>query len=487
MAHPLFSGIWFGKSTRSESSSPALDVPVHSLSARQPVGDDQPGQVVERKKEKRSFVLSDPFFWQHFNMGRENLAKVDVTQTTSLGVPPFFCAVRYIAEGVAMLDREVRRKKGQGSEIADGHPMHEFFGAIPYPYYTWFDFTCALLVNACLGNGYARIHWDYSTMRPLYFEHIPSMYCRPDFDGLGNLWYWITGVVNGKTVIERVPYTDMIHIKGLSLDAVKGLDITFVHESTLASGIARQDYTQSVLGKGARPSIAIKVAEALDENEVDAMEERVMDRIGGASNAGRPLVLDNGSDVRYLQWSPLEAALEALANLNVEDTCRLTKVPRDLMALDSKGTYGGRVQGSHDFLTHCLSPWIEKIQEEFNYKGFYVSEFRSKSTYFTYNTNLYVAMSKKEETDMLQTQVRGLIRTPNEARAVLGLEPTEHGDTLYGDINFLPIGKLVEIATAKYLSAEGEKLHVSEGAVGKVINDTEDEPGKSKQSDGAAE
>ena len=411
-----------------------------------------------KKKEKRSISLSDPRFWSYFGLGNTSLANVDVTQHTSLGVPPFFCAVRYIVEGVAMLDRNVKRTTIAGVEDAKGHPVWQWMNYKPHPHYTWFDLICALLTNACLGNGYARIHWDYSTMRPMYLEHIPSIFCRPEYDYSGNLWYVITGNVNGRTVIERLPPTDIIHIKGLSLDGILGLDVTVTHQATMATGIARQQYTESVLGKGARPSIAIKQEEQLESPEEAAnIEENLMRRIGGTEQAGRPLVLDAGQEIQYIQWSPLEAALEALAALNVEDVARITKVPRDLLALDTHGTYGAGVQRSQDFLTHCLGPWNEKIQEEFNTKLFHHSEAVTKSVYFKFDVAMYLALDKKAESEMLAREVAGTIRTPNEARAVKGLPPKEGGDQLMIDINLLPINQAVEVALAKYLSSVGEK------------------------------
>ncbi len=414
----------------------------------------------EQPTEKRSITLSDPNFWRYFNLGRENLANVDVTINTSLSVPPFFSAVRWISEGVAMLDRVVKTRTSAGIKDATDHDLWDFFvGPNPHPHYTWTDFICALLTNACIGNGYARIHWDYASMRPLYLEHIPMIYCRPEYDGAGNLWYIITGNISGSATMERVPYTDIIHIKGLSLNAILGFDLTILHEKTFATGISRQQYENSVMGKQARPSIAIQQTEALESaEEARIIEENLMQRIGGSENAGRPLILDAGQTVQYLQWSPLEAALNQLAALNIEDVSRITKVPRDMLALETRGTEGDRSQRSKDFLLHCLGPWNEKIQEEINCKAFYYTESRGRKTYFEFDTSMYVGLDKEAESKMLVAEVAGSIRTPNEARAIKGLPALPDGDELMVDINLLPISKSIEIALAKYLSAQGEKF-----------------------------
>lgn len=416
--------------------------------------------IIDSKQEKRSITLADPRFWAYFGLGSQNLANVDVNINTSLSVPPFFCAVRYISEGVAMLDRKVRTRTPQGIKDAEAHPLWDFFlGPRPHPYYTWSQFICALLTNACIGNGYARIHWDYMGMRPMYLEHIPNIFCKPDFDHTGRLWYVITGNINGSAISERVPPTEIIHIKGLSIDGILGYDTTVMHEKTLATGISRQVYENSVMGKQARPSIAIQQQEPLESAaEAATIEENIMRRMGGADNAGRPLVLDAGQTVQYLQWSPLEAALDKLSALNVEDVARITKVPRDLLALDTHGTYGAGVQRSKDFLLHCLLPWIEQIQEEFCSKLFWETESRGARTFFEFDTSMYVGLDKEAQSKILVAEVAGSIRTPNEARQALGLPAVADGDEIMVDINLLPMSKAVEIALAKYLSAQGEKF-----------------------------
>lgn len=432
------------------------------------------------KTEKRSITLTDPRFWAYFNLGRQNLANVDVTTESALGVPPFFCALRYISEGVAMLDRSLKRRTEAGVKDADNHPLWDFFlGPCPHPHYTWTNFICALLTNACLGNGYARIHWDYDTMRPMYLEHLPMVFVRPEYDAAGNLWYIVTGDVSGRATMERVPYTDMIHIKGLSLNGILGYDIAWLHESTFAQGIARGDYAESKMGTSVYPSIVVSTDEELDASEIEIREKNLIARVGSAQKAGTPVYLDGGQTLQYFPPPTLDAALQQLANLNVEDVARITKVPRDLLALDTNGTYGAGVQRSKDFLLHCLSPWVEQLQEEFNYKLFYRSESRGRRVYFEFDTSMYVGLDKKAESEMLAAEVAGTIRTINEARAVKGLPAVDGGDELMVNINLLPMSKAVEIALAKYLSAAGEKAR---GEQEKGESQTDTENGKDAES-----
>lgn len=406
--------------------------------------------------EKRDFDMKNAELQRLFVWGKSDDGVV-VNDETVLGSTPFFGAMRYVSEGVAMLDRRVKTLVGERYYDDKEHPISYLFRSRPHPYYTWFDLLCAWISNAMLGNGYIRIFWDRFTGLPTHLEHIPSRYCYPEFDSRGFLWYRITGDMNGLPVSLVLPHTDILHLKGPSLNAILGLSTSVVHQNAHFSSLASDDYTKSVFGKGAFPSIAVKVQESLDASEVSLMEENIMKRIGGSKQAGRPLVLDNGSDVQYLQWSPVDVALQAVKHLSVEQVSQLTKVPRDLLGLDNQGTLGATVQRSKDFYVHCLQPWVEKVQEEITTKLFNPTEVALGLAYFEFDPSLYLSMTPKEQAEMFKTAISSSQMTPNEARSELGRDPLPGGDVLFGDINLLPLENLVEVALAKYLSSEGEK------------------------------
>lgn len=432
--------------------------------------------------EKRDFGLQSLEAQRLFVFGTPDLAGVTVTNDTALQVCPFFGAMRYVSEGIAMLDRSLKKRKGENHYPEYEHPLAELIFGRPHPYYTWFDLLSAWVANAMLGNGYIRIHWDLFTGRPAFFEHLPQRFVWPQYDSSGFLWYRVSGELNGRQVTILLPHTDVLHLKGFGLDALLGKQIASLHKHMFGTGIASDEYSASVMGKGAFPSIAIKTDDELDSKEVAIMEENAMRRIGGARQAGRPFVLDKGQDVQYLQWSPLDVALEAVKHLTTEQVSQITKVPRDFLALDTRGTYGAASVRDKQFYTHCLQPWVEKIQEEFNSKIFTESEIRRRAVWFEFDPSMYNTMTPKEQTEMFSIAIKSSQLTPNEVRKQKGLPPMNGGDSLFGDINSLPLEQLVEVALAKYLSSVGEKAAADDesGESANNQNDTENEPDKSQ-------
>lgn len=405
--------------------------------------------------ESRSYSLVDPNFWAYFNLGNRTKADVPVTELTILGNSAFYSACRYISEGVAMLDRQVMRKmSGRVSQVHD-HPVAEFLADRPHPHYTWFDLICALLVNALMGNGYARIWRDPMTMRPIYVEHLPQSAVCVDHDQWGNLYYRVSGTIGGKSVNYSLPPSDIIHIKNLSLDAVTGLTTTFLHADIHGTGIALNQYSAATLGNGAAPSLAISSEDEMSWADLKMARENFMQQYGGSANAGVPIFLSKGQRVEYLSLKPHEVGFEAFSRMNIADVARTTKMPLDLLAVENGGTYGAGVQRSMDFLLHCLSPKIEQVQEEFTSKLFYIKEQGRYS--FQFDTSMYLALDAEAQAKVYMGYVAGSIMTPNEVREKLGLDPVQGGDELLTDINQVPLKNVLEVALAKYLSSEGEK------------------------------
>ena len=416
--------------------------------------------------ERRDFDLKSAEAQRIFVWGNTTDSSVLVTDDSILSSTPFYSAMRYVSEGIAMLDRKVRRLEGERFFDDSTHAVSFLMKRRPNPYMTWFDLLCAWICNAMLGNGYLLVNWDSITGRPASIDHVPSRFVWPEFDGYGFLWYRISGEINGRQVTKLAPHTDILHLKGLSLDGLTGRKTSIQHKSAHGSSLASDIYTESVFDKGAFPSLAVKTDQSLDANEVATMEQNLMSRIGGSKNAGRPLVLDNGQDVQYLQWSPLDVALEAVKHLSIEQVSQITKVPRDLLALNTTGTYGAAVQRSKDFFVHCLQPWVEKIQEEFNTKLFTEPEIVLGTHRFVFDDSLYLSLSPNEQVEMFSAAIKSSQMTPNEAREAQGRDALEGGDFLYGDINFVPLHAVSQIALAKYLSSAGEKVLQGGGDIG---------------------
>jgi HK97 family phage portal protein len=200
-----------------------------------------------------------------------------ITNETVLTIPPAWSAIRYISEGIASLGRGVFRRDPGGDVFPDHNsPVSFLVDGRPHPQYTFFDFLQTLVTNACLGNGYARIHFDPETARPYALELIPQEYVTEEYSRTGQLFYHVCGALNDQAVNIYLPHTEMIHIKGVSFTGVRGKRLSLVHQSAFSLGVNSAKYSETYFEKGATVGGILSFPNQLSKEQRDIINAHIM-------------------------------------------------------------------------------------------------------------------------------------------------------------------------------------------------------------------
>lgn len=169
---------------------------------------------------------------------------------------------------------------------------------------------------------------------------------------------------------DRV-YTDaeVIHIKGLSLNGLRGLSPIGLAREAIAAGLAMDEYLNSFYGNSGVPRGALHVKGELD----DAAKERLRrgwDRLyRGPKNAHRVAILEEDMKFEPITISSADLEFVAQQNLSALKACRIFRVPPSLLFADySKAslTYRTTEGENMQFLTHSLRPWLMRIEQALN-------------------------------------------------------------------------------------------------------------------------
>lgn len=389
---------------------------------------DEPGAA------RRGFSLTSPEAVDILLGGAVSAAGVRVSEERVLGVAPFWGAVRVVAGSMASVSLDVYREDEKGMNVAKEHPVRRFFRGRPHPMYTRSDFFFAWIANAMFGNGYARIYRDGMTQRPYALEVLPSELVEPEIDDYGQLWYNVTGWLNGNWKSERLPDTEMLHIRGFTMNGVMGKRVCLVHRENLGSALASQDYTANYFGNGAHPSGIFMYNDVLPNDERVALETKIGKKYGGMDNSGKVMVLDSMQKFQQVQSNPVEAALIDFRHLNVDDVSRITGVPPHLLANLERSTNNNIEYQSSEFVRYCLNQWVSKVQDEVNTKLFWYDEQGEYFLKFDLNSLLMADMDTQAE--FARTVIQNGIMTQNEVRQRLfGLNPMEGADKLLIQLN----------------------------------------------------
>ena len=380
---------------------------------------------------------------------------VAVNDNAILGVSPMWAAIRYISEGIAALQSGVLKKTTDGIFDAPEHPVSRLFTGRVSPYYTKFDFFQALIANACLGDGYARIYYD-ANMRPSTLELIPRELVRQEFAPNGQLYHYVSGTLNGRTISEMVPDYDMVHLKGFTFNAINGKQIRAVHADNMEAAIASQKYTSAFFGNGAHVAGIVEVPGQLNPQDREKLRANIDSKYGGISNTGKTMVLDGGMKYQPAQMNPQEAALIDFRKLTVEDVSRITKVPLHMLSQLDRSTFSNMEQQSVDYVVHCLTPWVKKLEAEISTKLFYESEVRSGRYFYRFNLNSMMRADAEGRSKFYASAIQNGWMTQNEVRALENMNRIDDADRLYIQQNMMPVDMIEEVLSGKSTGTDSE-------------------------------
>lgn len=413
------------------------------------IGAYEIGLFYARKVEDRSVSLSSPATASYFGFPTSS-PNYTANNDTLLGIPPAWAAIRYITEGIASLNRGVYVRQTDGDVYPDHtSPVAALFDGRPHPHYSTFDFFQALISNACMGNGYARIHRDPQTMWPYALEILPQEFVNIVYSPSGSLFYHVCGTIDDETVNIYLPETETIHIKGVSFTGISGKRTVLVHRSSFSTAIGSQRYGQTWFEKGASVGGLLTFPGVLSPDQREILRKKVEQKHQGASNAGSVMVLDNGADFKPMQAGPQDAAVVDFANMSTVAVSQIFKVPLHLLSQLDRSTFSNMEQQNQDFVVHCLLPWTKKIEEELTTKLFTASEIRNRRRFFAFDLSTLQMGDMDAQAKFFASAIQNGWMTPNEVRAKKNLNRIEGGDQLFIQQNMAPMDRLNEILDGK--------------------------------------
>lgn len=405
---------------------------------------------VQEATQQRSVSLTSPVFRDMLGLDISGNG-MEVSNNSIMGVPPAWSAIRYISEGIASLDRGVYRRQSDGDVFPDYvHPLAQLFEGRVHSHHTTFDFLQALIANACLGNGYARIYRDPVTNNPTALEVIPQDIVTIETTASGELFYRISGYVNEAPVNVLIPETEMLHIKGVTMTGIAGRPLRIVHKSAFGKAQGSQQYANTYFDKGASVGGLITFPNPLTPEQRKMLRDKLEAQHAGVKNAGSMMVLDAGADFKAIQSTPRDSMVIDFSNLSTVECSQIFKVPLHLLSQLDRSTFSNMEQQNQDFAIHCLRPWARKIEEEINSKLLTTNEVKRRKVFFAFDLSALTMGDMTAQAAFFASAIQNGWMTPNEVRARKNLNKIEGGDQLFIQQNMAPMQDLHDILEAKY-------------------------------------
>lgn len=308
-----------------------------------------------RDKPQDSVSAAPMFYFGTSGSGKS------VTVQTAIQLSTVYACVRVISETVASLPLGVYEATDDGNQKATDHPLYRLLHDEPNTEMTSFVFREVMLAHLLLhGNSYSQIIRSGKNsivgLYPLLPDHMDV-----DRDSKGNLTYTYT-TSDGKTVVIKP--TDVLHIPGLGFDGVMGYSPIALEKSAIGLGLASEEYGSKFFSNGARPSGILTHPNTVKNPR--AIRDSWNSAYGGSTNANRVAILEEGMTFTPLSIPSNEAQFLETRKFQVEEICRIFRVPPHLVGDLEHATFSNIEHMSIDFAVHTIRPWLVRIEQAMN-------------------------------------------------------------------------------------------------------------------------
>lgn len=354
--------------------------------------------------------------------GRRNVAGVRVDPETALQSTVVLACARVLAESVASLPLHLyRRIAGGGKEIAREHPLYRMLHDQPNGWQTSFEWREQAMLHLCLyGNAYSEIRMGSAGVATELVPLHPSR-MRVERVENGRLRYRYREENGRETVYTQEA---IMHLRWLSDDGVNGMVPVELARDAIGLARACEIHGASFFGNGARPGVILTTDQVIAAEAAETLRNNWERMHRGPDRAQRTAVLTGGLKPIELGGNNQEAQFLEARRFQVEEICRLYRVPPHLVGDLTRSSFSNIEQQSIDFVQHTLLGWLRRFESAFT-RDLIVDD----GTYFVeFDTRGLLRGDASARASYYNTMHQLGVLSLNEIRAAENLNPVDGGD-----------------------------------------------------------
>jgi len=360
-------------------------------------------------------------------------AGANVTPFSAMQITAVYACVRIIAETVASLPLHTYQYTDSGKEKAYTHPLYYLLHDAPNKEMTSFVFRETLVSHLLLwGNAYAQIvrngFGDIIGLYPL----LPNK-MKVDRSNIDSRIYYTYSPDKERQIV--LPSDNVLHIPGLGFDGLIGYSPVAMAKNAIGLGAASEEYGSKFFSNGGTLSGVLEYPGRIKEPEKVRDEwERVY---GGSGNAHKTAVLEEGMKYTPVSVAPSDAQFLETRKFQVNEICRIFRVPPHMVADLEKSSFNNIEQQSLDFVVNTIRPWLVRIEQSIQQKLIKPGE-RNK-IFVSFNVDGLLRGDYKSRMDGYAVGIQNGFMSPNDVRELEGWNriPSEKGgDSYFANGNF---------------------------------------------------
>jgi HK97 family phage portal protein len=274
--------------------------------------------------------------------------------------------VRMVAEAAASVPWLVY----EGREEAIDHPLISLVER-PNPLDTSASFIEAICANLLLyGNAYVESVLIDEELRELYALRPDRMSIEAGRNGWPAAFIYRALGQEARYDMRGEGIEPILHIKLFNpLDDYYGFPPLAAAQVALDTHNAASFWNKALLDNSARPSGALVYAGPegahLTDEQFSRLKEELEENFSGATNAGRPLLLEGGLDWKALSLSPKDMDFAESKAGAAREIALAFGVPPLLLGLPGDNTFSNYAEANRAFWRQTVLPLVARVQKSF--------------------------------------------------------------------------------------------------------------------------
>lgn len=378
----------------------------------------------------RRFMLGEDIY--------ELASGISVTTTTAMKYTAVFSCVRVLSETFASMPAMEYRKKSDGDREVTGETgAYDILHNRPNSEMAPFNFkeSCMMALNLGGNTVSERLVNRYGDLVGLYPYEWSKVKIERDKD-TKQLVYHISDGITQKTLTRD----QVFHVPGLSLDGVIGLSPIEYAVSAIKLGLSYEKFGVNFYKNGANASGILKTPGTLDDGPFKRLKEQFAKNFQGLANAGKPILLEGGTEYVPITIKPVDAQLIENKKFQIEDIARIYRVPLHLIQNLDRATNNNIEHQSLEFVMYTMLPWFKRWEENINMQLLTRAE-RKAGYYIEFKIDALLRGDAKSRAESYARGRQWGWLSVNDIRKLENMSPVANGDIYLQPVNMVEAGK----------------------------------------------
>ena len=372
--------------------------------------------------------------------GSKTSSGVRMNGYSALTISTVWQAVRVISGDVGQLPLSRYKKNADDTRERSIDLLME---GKPNQLMTALKFKETLQAHALVyGNGYALIKRS-GRKDPTELQILIPNNVTPYTTSENRLRYKVVTEVNGERKEKDYKSSDMLHIRGLGYDGLKGYSVITLAADCFGMTKASENHGGSYFRNFATPQGLLKMPGSKPKQEVIEQAKQDWKTLQGGENEHEIALMYGGMEFQPLAFTNVESQFLESREFQRTEIASWFNLPPHKVGDLSRATFTNIEEQNRDYLTTSRMYWLVTWQEECADK-LLTKEQKLDGFYYEFNTAALLRGDTASRFEAYASGINNGWMSRNEARKMENMNPVDGLDEYLVPLNMAAAGQEVE-------------------------------------------